>query len=487
MTNLLTLNGKEKIRYLNFLSEALEYNPFKFAEVEDIQVDKRGYSPEIADLNGTDYLQNKLILIKAKQQDCDLISPGFSYQGPLINDAITQYEELISEISLNELVYVNMDHKHVFTFENNSKEEIESEEPIVVDLTDLVMGTKTKRIPYADSSSKGDIELTPTTTKNTVHQINTIIKGIELIGTDSSYALNDALVSEIKELSKIQFPVYGNLSRFKDKFLNSYFSDIPKIIKYQDSKKEWYFLESNDKSSLSVMTFTDKFTFEVPAKLKGKLNFFSQKNLAQIVNLLVENDYMIFDKEAGKDRMEEIEDNILIKYGHKLVRIGTTDENKELITEGEKIVSKEVSRMERYRLFRTHKELNSSLGDDWSLLKNAIYKGMSIDNLPLELQLPFIGDSTKDPLVKEIISRINPTNFVYTQNNNPEGFKEFFGTADIDSKKMILTRFERTPEDTINPDVISWLQEHYNEILPKKFKKKTIVSYNATTDKWGEA
>ncbi|MBU1849880.1 MAG: hypothetical protein KKH40_04090, partial [Nanoarchaeota archaeon] len=168
---------------------------------------------------------------------------------------------------------------------------------------------------------------------------------------------------------------------------------------------------------------------------------------------------------------------------------------------GEHLVNKQISRMERYRIFRRESDLRSELNDHWDLLKEVIYKDLSVNHLPLELKLPFIGDSTQNPLIKEIIAKIDPTNFVYTQRNDSENFKEYFKKADDDTKKMILTRFERTDDENLNPEVIEWLQMNFISLLPKKFKiEENISQYDrfseleAVVDKldlnkkrWGEA
>ncbi|MBU0666819.1 MAG: hypothetical protein ABIC91_05670 [Nanoarchaeota archaeon] len=500
---LLKLTGDKKANYTYFLVNALGVKPYKAYSVDIIHVDKQGFSPEIAEaLQDENYLKNHVVIFSQKQKSYDLIGPSYSIANKLLDRVYDECSQLISDVSEKELLYGLFDVS--INFQNE-----ELEKKVGFNLTTaLTKHVSKKELLFLEDNETSNpeglyIQFHLNTVEDSVEKMKKSISAIESMIDSNHNCLDKKFLKELQKLYSPLYELYGNIRRFKD---------LPKgvsieketVIKYQDSKQKVFAIYNSKKKNVSIISFGDKIGVVNNSdflKKNQKIRFASDENLGAILDVLVENGFMEFNKKAGENRMEEIEDNILIKYGHRLLREAEEIGLKEKKLLGEHLVNKQISRMERYRIFRRESDLRSELNDHWDLLKEVIYKDLSVNHLPLELKLPFIGDSTQNPLIKEIIAKIDPTNFVYTQRNDSENFKEYFKKADDDTKKMILTRFERTDDENLNPEVIEWLQMNFISLLPKKFKiEENISQYDrfseleAVVDKldlnkkrWGEA
>lgn len=63
-----------------------------------VRIDSRGYSPDVAELLGREYLKNRIVIMDVGQKQAPLINPNYSFMGDFISKLYSEFDGLIQAI-----------------------------------------------------------------------------------------------------------------------------------------------------------------------------------------------------------------------------------------------------------------------------------------------------------------------------------------------------------------------------------------------------
>lgn len=203
-----------------------------------------------------------------------------------------------------------------------------------------------------------------------------------------------------------------------------------------------------------------------------------------VVDALFRHGLVEYNKERGRERLDNIEDDLLVAFGHQLLQESErrfywnygqltgvsghsheTPHQKERRTDREnanRFIKGEPKGMERYRVLAQYKgrtkvsdSLQRLLGGEWTKLRDVIYNNASPSKLDVKhrVQLLYSKDPA-DVLTRELLARVTPDDHTERFQHYQKGFTADYVAADESTRHAML---ERVRKDVGEREVNAWL------------------------------
>ncbi len=392
------VNGDLANRYKSVLKEVFDLD----CDLDEFRLDKRGLSPELSRYFkekfperfefGENYLNIQsanrfMIVLSPEQKDANLISPQTSYENDLFDRVYKLARHTIEDIAQNEALFGQIN--------NGIRVYTNADDALRLRNIDLTLDTQRKTI--SSTLELSELALKLGEEENALDN-NYIFKMQELVKITGD--LRKRNVSDI-------FPIKREVHCFYVEFFNG-------IHCLRN------FTNSDDIRSILV---TDK--QEIGELEEGILHFDIRDS--NLIDTLHKYKFLEFDPNLAAQRMEEIEDEFLLKEGIDLLEI-TDYQRKKKIYEFSSAFPKSWSELKKVARITTNKK-NAKSKQEKKRVSNLISR-MSFDT-KAKLSSPV----SKDDIINHMLAELDPTDIIRLYQDNIRIFKPTFESMSLNRKK----------------------------------------------------
>jgi hypothetical protein len=175
-----------------------------------------------------------------------------------------------------------------------------------------------------------------------------------------------------------------------------------------------------------------------------------------VIGKMIKNGFIALNRELGEERIEDLENDILVKYGFECLEKGLDS------PDPRRVIRLELGEMEKYTLFLEDKDLLSELDDEWDRMRRLVYQTADLMNLPEQLLVQFIQPVTESHVANELIARLNPTDYAGKLQYDRESFLTEFTKHSDSRKKAIVAKILRNRAH--NPSLYDSLKDISGDI-----------------------
>ena len=403
------LKGQKVENYHQFLTH-MKYD-VKKEELQDLRLDATGYCPSLGKKLGEDYIKDYIIITSINQRDDVIIRDDRSYLRPLINYIYSQKEifDLIHDITLKE----------------------------------VLIG---KLSCYYDRLRRSlFVEVDLETPGKSIGRLREITAEISSLKSDPYRMLSKSRSMRLYNLVKKPYDI-------SEIFPTLDFIRIPEK-KVLPVRRELFCLRESSKNG-DVYYFAGKrnmviyFTRVKPDVYMGnEVDIFlnGSNNIEQVLNVLFRHGYIGFKEDLTNMKLEEIARN-------SIESTVTTSSFYTDITPDASVTAGQVkSRVEEYKAIRNR------------ITRDEKQNNMLFRELDIITKKELIEAKKNRREVREILSKLEPENYIKMYMYDPRKFKEKFSEGNEDEKQVMLSKVLSYTERTgkYNLPLDTWLAEYH--------------------------
>jgi hypothetical protein len=494
--HLYQLCKKEKEQYLAVLQHlGMLTHPYlqkEYRKEEPIHIDKTGFSPQLSRELGELYLGNRFIIVSPNQKTASVMNPALSCTYLVIDAFFEKSSSLIEKMLMHEpilgnirigLKYVARTKEPVRVSSGDNKGDNEQQENSKLRELDffqyfrhpnLLMNNEagTEKSFVMEKSFLENCVVIHSKIDTPTHMLRKLRKSIlseNMLRKELSLVLRQdylqRLHNEIRQLEKI---VGDTRNYSSENIATTITPDRRGVIKAflqekanQQEIYEIYFVNGIKPSVFYFAYARHRHETDVKTRVCSALP-------ENILNSLIQNNHVVLDTELARKRIMEVENDVLAKHGFYLIR---TRQDAKL---GKRLVKRELGNIERLALLTQHPAWIKELDPEWDSLEKILSRAdLKLLSPNLKFQFAKIregseNDASNDAsttLIREMMARINPFDYVASQKYDEKGFMEKFQKADEDTSRMIISKLTVLGESEKNMGVQIWLEKNYPKLV----------------------
>jgi len=499
------LNDVERNNYLS-LAEHLGIPADRLRPIERMTIDGFGRSPEAAAALGDGaYLQQSAIIVRREQLPPAYTSPAFRDEAngdahdiqeveALANDALRQdglsgiaelvlghtkagaYAGQMIDVAGGCVVHTGVAGKigglHLASLAQSFGIRVPEEALPLDDGTPVVYAVL--------DTALGD-----------VRKAKGLVATVEGIPKDLDTVLNRRRVQQLRRDYGRAYRIFGDL-RHVD--LGGFTMTFPLTspVRLDGTDLELYVVPSPKTGEGKAVLFSESGDSHGFDRLPKNPDVIFGRDSSSVIDALFTGNAIAYDKERGSRRIDRIEEDVMVQYGHWLQGEPSrfrdwakhSDESDEKLAR--EFVTCGYSGFKRYSVFRRLSERMDMKADrfkqllhkDWSRLRDVLYNNTSPGTLPPELRVNLLYPAADDDIAtREMLARITPDDhterFIYFR----EGFEKDVAKADKEKRKAIINRLTKYNEEHPDARIAEWLAQ-----LPPEAPAEAPVVADAASD-----
>lgn len=322
--------------------KAIGYDKVDLSPLKEIEVDKMGYSPTVAEILGRDYLKDYFIIISPEQKELDLLNPAYSFSNDLLEKTYRSLGDLIEFFSKKEVLFAKMD---------------------------------VQPRPKFKGFRVGVEMNTPT---NSVRRLMKLKKSVESV--DEEKLLNDDYLKNIVEEANDLRKTYENIADMCS-WNNELVHESTELFKMETEGYTAYFLPASDKKLVCVY-FGKRPDFDCTAVDGSKKE--------KVLSLLVDLELVSIDRELAEKIMDEAEGHALVKKGMDMK---------------ESVEFQKEKKRNYFRYYNRLNECKELLGDYWYELKDVTEGRKKFDSISFGLKVKLVRRNIVDYYLDELLNK----------------------------------------------------------------------------------
>jgi len=285
---------------------------------------------------------------------------------------------------------------------------------------------------------------------------------IESLTADVDLLFNKKRMLQLRAEYARAFGIFGNLSAAKTEFTISY--DAP-IAKMDTAYNDIFIIKGVKAPIVFPRPATASNTPGSHEDAQNKQDRINGHEHNRILDALFSAGLIAYDLTRGSERMDRMEENIMLQVGHFLTTEAITapqallsdKDRNTLHATANQLLTRSLKGFERYKMFhrlasdrlinnysfgyKAKSYLQNLLRNDWSKLKDVLYGKVNPSAVPVDLRVNLIYSvDPADIHTREILARMTPDDYPEQFMYHREGFNDQMRTADDMKRKAIIER-----------------------------------------------
>ncbi len=413
-------------------------------------IDDRGYSEQAASALGKDYLANATIILHPSQLDGGVATAtcgaGTLLEQALLSDDIVPRflahdGGVIAAVSVRGPITPTLDAVQVCSR----------------------IGAYTGE--FAEPATALEAACVIETPSRSVASARALVQTIELLSTNAESLFNRRRMQELKADYGKAYLLFGDL-RDVDFSRFSLTQALDRPVHVPGRTGEAFFLPPVDGKGAVVLL-----PYDTPVDdgwSVGCVRADTQQEA--VIDELFARDLIRYDLERGRERMDRIEEDILIQYSHHLRRQPQWVWGSKAKTEPDEVRPNDefrfATKFDRFKAFQTvangayNYKFRELLGGSWQALRDVLYNKKSPSALPMDLRVNLLyADDDLDLTTRRLLARVITRDYPERFQHFRKGFDRDYLAADSSLRQAIIARMQTFNETAADPHVDAWLKD----------------------------